>query len=50
MDTETLIGKVQSVDTGNISVKVDKEELLNSVQVNKDNWSSLINFGFNFRC
>ncbi len=35
MDTETLIGKVQSVDTGNISVKVDKEELLNSVQVNQ---------------
>ncbi len=35
MNTETLIGKVQSVDTGNISVKVDKEELLNSVQVNQ---------------
>lgn len=35
MDTEALIGKVQSVDTGNISVKVDKEELLNSVQVNQ---------------
>lgn len=35
MDTKTLIGKVQSVDTGNISVKVDKEELLNSVQVNQ---------------
>ena len=35
MDTESLIGKVQSVDTGNISVKVDKEELLNSVQVNQ---------------
>jgi hypothetical protein len=35
MDTETLIGKVQSVDTGNISVKVDKEGLLNSVQVNQ---------------
>lgn len=35
MDTDTLIGKVQSVDTGNISVKVDKEELLNSVQVNQ---------------
>lgn len=35
MNTKTLIGKVQSVDTGNISVKVDKEELLNSVQVNQ---------------
>ena len=35
MDAETLIGKVQSVDTGNISVKVDKEKLLNSVQVNQ---------------
>ena len=35
MNLETLIGKVQTVDTGNISVKVDKEELLNSVQVNQ---------------
>ncbi len=35
MNTETLIGKVQSVDTGNVSVKVGKEELLNSVQVNQ---------------
>mgnify|MGYP000053018206 CR=1 FL=1 len=35
MSTEILIGKVQSVDTGNISVKVDKEELLNSVQINQ---------------
>jgi DNA helicase HerA-like ATPase len=35
MDAEISIGKVQSVDTGNISVKVDKEELLNSVQVNQ---------------
>jgi uncharacterized protein len=35
MDTEALIGKVQSVDTGNISVKVDKEELLNSAQINQ---------------
>lgn len=32
---KALIGTVQSVDTGNISVKVDKEELLNSVQVNQ---------------
>jgi DNA helicase HerA-like ATPase len=30
-----IIGKVQSVDTGNITVKVDKEEWLNSVQVNQ---------------
>lgn len=35
MSAEILIGKVQSVDTGNISVKVDKEELLNSVQINQ---------------
>ncbi len=35
MSTEILIGKVQSVDTGNISVKVDREELLNSVQINQ---------------
>lgn len=35
MSTEALIGKVQSVDTGNISVKVNKEELLNSVQINQ---------------
>lgn len=35
MNLEILIGKVQTVDTGNISVKVDKEELLNSVQVNQ---------------
>ncbi|VVM20641.1 Bipolar DNA helicase [uncultured Gammaproteobacteria bacterium] len=30
-----IIGKVQSVDTGNITVKVDREEWLNSVQVNQ---------------
>src|SRR5690554_6028093 len=35
MSTEILIGKVQSVDTGNISIKVIKEELLNSVQINQ---------------
>jgi len=35
MNIESLIGKVQSVDTGNVSVRVDKEELLNSVQVNQ---------------
>ena len=32
---ESLIGKVQSVDTGNVSVKVDNEESLNSVQINQ---------------
>lgn len=35
MEAKFLIGKVQSVDTGNISVKVDKEELLNNVQINQ---------------
>lgn len=35
MNSESLIGKVQSVDTGNVTVKVDKEELLNSVQINQ---------------
>jgi len=35
MDVKGLIGKVQSVDTGNISVKIDGEELLNSVQINQ---------------
>lgn len=35
MNPGPLIGKVQSVDTENISVQVDKEELLNSVQVNQ---------------
>ena len=29
------LGKVQSVDTGNITVLVETEELLNSVQVNQ---------------
>jgi len=35
MNTEEAIGKVQSVDTGNISIKVNREELLNSVQINQ---------------
>lgn len=35
METEFLIGKVQSVDTGNVSIKVDREELLNNVQINQ---------------
>lgn len=35
MEKKELIGKVQSVDTGSISVKVNEEELLNSVQINQ---------------
>ncbi|OIR25286.1 ATP-binding protein [Bathymodiolus thermophilus thioautotrophic gill symbiont] len=35
MDEKFLIGKVQSVDTGNVSVEVDKEELLNNVQIHQ---------------
>jgi len=35
MNPEEAIGKVQSVDTGNISIKVNREELLNSVQINQ---------------
>lgn len=35
MIEESLIGKVQSVDTGNVSVQIDKEDLLNSVQINQ---------------
>lgn len=35
MSEGSFIGKVQSVDSGNISIKVDKEELLNSVQINQ---------------
>ncbi len=35
MNPNSLIGKVQSVDTGNITIQVDKEDLLNSVQVNQ---------------
>ena len=30
-----IIGKVQSVDTGNVTIIVEKEELLNSVQINQ---------------
>ncbi len=33
--TKIIIGKVQSVDTGNVTVKVEKEDLLNSVQINQ---------------
>lgn len=32
---DTIIGKVQSVDTGNVTITVEKEELLNSVQINQ---------------
>ena len=35
MTTESLIGQVQSVDTGNVSVQVEKESLLNNVQINQ---------------
>lgn len=35
MSEHNSIGKVQSVDTGNISVKINDEKLLNSVQVNQ---------------
>lgn len=35
MSEHESIGKVQSVDTGNISVKINDEQLLNSVQVNQ---------------
>lgn len=35
MNCKNLIGKVQSVDTGSVIIQVDKEDLLNSVQVNQ---------------
>ncbi len=35
MSADILIGTVQSVDTGNVSVKVGDENLLNSVQINQ---------------
>ena len=31
---ETTLGKVQSVDTGNVVIKIDDEQLLNNIQVN----------------
>lgn len=34
-DVVDVIGKVQSVDTGNVTISVEKEELLNSVQINQ---------------
>ena len=30
-----MIGKVQYVDTGNVTIKIEKDELVNSVQVNQ---------------
>ena len=35
MENDSLIGKVQSVDTGNVTIIVENEGLLNSVQVNQ---------------
>ena len=35
MNEHNSIGKVQSVDAGNISVKINDEQLLNSVQINQ---------------
>jgi len=35
MTDKNLIGKVQSVDTGNVTIKVEQEDVLNSVQVNQ---------------
>lgn len=35
MENDNLIGKVQSVDTGNVTIIVENEGLLNSVQVNQ---------------
>lgn len=34
-ETIDVIGKVQSVDTGNVTIIVEKEEFLNSVQINQ---------------
>lgn len=35
MTDKNRIGKVQSVDTGNVTIKVEQEDVLNSVQVNQ---------------
>lgn len=35
MNESIMIGKVQYVDTGNITIKIEKDELVNSVQVNQ---------------
>lgn len=34
-ETAEVIGKVQSIDTGTVVIKVDNESLLNSVQINQ---------------
>ena len=35
MNESIMIGKVQYVDTGNVTINIDKDELVNSVQVNQ---------------
>ena len=35
MNESTMIGKVQYVDTGNVTISIEKDELVNSVQVNQ---------------
>ena len=35
MNESIMIGKVQCVDTGNVTIKIDNDELVNSVQVNQ---------------
>ena len=35
MNESIMIGKVQYVDTGNVTIKIEKDELVNSVQVNQ---------------
>lgn len=35
MNENILIGKVQYVDTGNVTIRIEKDELVNSVQVNQ---------------
>lgn len=35
MSDSVLIGKVQYVDTGNVTICIDKDELVNSVQINQ---------------
>ena len=35
MNESIMIGKVQYVDTGNVTINIDNDELVNSVQVNQ---------------
>lgn len=35
MNERIMIGKVQYVDTGNVTIRIEKDELVNSVQVNQ---------------